>query len=148
MQNMESKVGAVITILVLVFTVTFYMLKMGDKKFILYSDILVVVYSFIALLLGFYAVKTYTLKSLLGKSLFLIVLGMLSWFSAEFIWIIFFKKAVYFSEFLRFFGYLPLSIGFFSILNITNPSFRNNKKKVIPLFICKSEYGASITASG
>lgn len=133
MNNVEK--GFIATIALLIVTILTYITKVGGNNFILFTDILAVVYSFVVVLLGIFAVKIYSLKSLQGKVLFSMVLGSTSWFLAELIWLIFLKHGVYYSEFLRFFGYAPFVIGFFITSDISDPEFRKHKKKLIYLFI-------------
>lgn len=121
-------------IAVLLVTVIIYLTRLGGDKYIFLTDFLAVLYSFFAIVFGIYAIRIYSLKSLQGKALFLIVLGLIIWFMAELIWLVLFQSAFYYVEFLRFFGYVPLIAAFFSVSSISDPILRKQKKKLFYLF--------------
>ncbi len=131
----NNKKGFIVMAIVLLATIVMYLTRFGGDNYIFLTDFLAVFYSFSAAVLGIYAVRIYSLKSLQGKTLFLIVLGIASWFLAELIWIIFSQSVRYYSELLRFLGYIPLILAFFSVSSISDPELRKQRKKFIYLFI-------------
>jgi len=115
-------------------TILTYLVKFGGESHIFITDFLAALYSFIAIVIGIFAIKIYSLKSLQGKTLALIVLGIISWFLADFIFLIFSSPARYYSESLRFLGYLPLIIAFFGVLRISDPAVRESRRKLFYFF--------------
>ena len=125
------KIGFIATIAVLIVTIAIYLTRFGGNSYIFLTDFLAVIYSLSAVVIGIYSVRIYSLKSLQGKALFLMVIGITSWFLAEFIWLLFFRSVAYYSEFLRFLGYAPLIVAFFGVLLISDPTFRKHKRRII-----------------
>jgi len=132
---MDNKKGLIWIGAIFLLTLVIYFTKLGRENYVLITDLLAVVYSAIAIIFGLYAIKIYSLKSLQGKTLFLITLGIGSWFLAELIWFIFSYSVRYYSEFFRFLGYLPLVIAFFIFLKLSNPEIRKSSKKLFCIFL-------------
>ena len=131
----NNKKGFIVVIVVFLVTILLYITRFGGEKYIFLTDLLAVLYSFVAIIIGLYAIRMYSFKSLQGKALFLIVLGLIIWFLAELIWLIFFRSAYVYVESLRFLGYVPLIAAFFSISSISDPILRKQRKKLLYLFV-------------
>jgi len=130
----DIKKGFIAMIAILLVTIILYFTRFGGEKFVFLTDFLAVIFSFFAVVMGIYAVKMYSLKSLQGKALFLIVLGIGIWFTAELIWLVFFTTAYIYVEILRFLGYIPLIAAFFSVSSLSDPDLRKQRKKWFYLF--------------
>jgi len=125
----------IVLIVGIVLTLIIYATKLGGDQYIFITDFLAVIFSLVAVIIGIYAVRIYTLKSLQGKALFFIVLGVSIWFLVELSWLFFFQAIFVYAEIFRFIGYLPLILGFFIVSSISDPSLRKKMKKIIYLFI-------------
>jgi hypothetical protein len=120
--------AGLLTVLGVLLTVMVYLFRLGGNSFVFTTDIMAVVFSFIAVFLGVNALKMHKTKSLHGKSIFLITLGIFMWFLGEFFWLLLSTKVWILLEILRFAGYIPLTIGFLYVLKVSDPRFRGEKK--------------------
>jgi len=115
-------------------TVLIYATRFGGDNFVVLTDSLAVVYSFVAIIFGILAVRIYSIKSLQGKTLFMILLGTIIWFAADLIWLLFFRTSYAYVESLRFLGYIPFIAAFFSVTTISDPKIRSERKQLFYLF--------------
>lgn len=119
-----------VTILALGFTIMLYSFRPGGENFTLITDLTAVLFSLSAVVTGIHATRMYRIKSLHGRSLFLILLGMTIWLVAEVLWLLFMSPIRMILEALRFLGYVPMTIGFFYALRVSDPSFREEKRTI------------------
>ena len=122
-----------IAIVAFVLPLLLYLKKLGGGNFLYLTDLVAVLYSFIAVVVGFIFLKGKK-DTLYGKSLLLILLGIFFWFLADFLWLIFAEKVYLFVESLRLFGYIPMTLGFFFIFRSSYPNFKEPKMYIIILY--------------
>ncbi len=110
-----------------------YAFRIGGESYIFITDVAAVVFSLISVITGILAIRVYNIRSLHGRALFLILLGISMWFIAEVLWIIFMSPLRLVLEALRISGYIPMTMGFFYVLSISDPRFREEKKSILLL---------------
>jgi len=128
---MKNTKTYIITTITIGLVLAIYQFKPGNDNFMLLTDIVALVLSIGAVIFGILAVKTYGMQSLHGRSLILILYGISIWALAESIWVVFFQKAYLVVETLRFVGYIPATIGFFHVLKVSDPKYREKRKSIL-----------------
>lgn len=119
------------TLLAILLTVVVYLFRPGGGSYIFITDLMAVIFSFAAVVTGYFAMRTYGFRSLHGKAMFLMLMGMSIWFVTEVLWIIFMSPIRMLLESLRFAGYVPITGGFFFALSVSSPRFREEKGNII-----------------
>lgn len=127
-------IASLIAVVGLIFSIAVYVFKIGGEHFIFITDFIAALYSLIAVVFGIMAFRIYK-NSLHGKSLILILMGIFLWSSAEILWLLFFTKIYVAVESLRLLGYIPLTIGFFYALIVSDPKFRQEKKHILIVIV-------------
>ena len=129
----KMKQAIITAVLIVFFTIIIYLLKIGGRNFIFITDVLAIFYVAVALYFGYKAYLKYTLASIHGKSLFLMLFGLFLWFLAEVLWMLFQTHVLVVLESLRLLGYIPFSIGFIYILKLSDPKFREHNKHLLEI---------------
>jgi len=151
--NRKTNIALTIMILVLIFDFSLYVLRPLGENFYVISDWILVIYAFFALVSGYYAFKFHGLKSIQGKALLFLSLGVLFWFLGEFSWAyieVFMGIEVPFpsiADIFWYIGYPLFGLGLFYIWKITGASVKCDIKCLsalgfILLLIIISIYGS------
>ena len=120
-----------VTLAALLLTVLVYLTQPGGESYVFITDLMAVIFSLAAVVTGYFAMRTYGFKSLHGKAMFLMLMGMSIWFVTELLWIVFMSPIRMILEALRFAGYVPITCGFFFALSVSSPRFREEKGNII-----------------